>query len=137
QATQYGSHPIRSGAGGGSGPADQVGGPGRARSPGREPANITGPSDRKCSQLPACARLLSRLSGAGRLSQGGCYPDPGGDWGLVALLVFKTSAPARIGGRVRFPSASANGLLPAETGVPQLLPSRAPKAGEGRMLTIC
>ena len=38
------------------------------------------------------------------------YPDPGGDWGLVALLVFKTSAPARVGGRVRFPSASASGV---------------------------
>ncbi len=32
---------------------------------------------------------------------------PGGEWGLVSLPVFKTGAPWRHGGRVRFPSASA------------------------------
>jgi hypothetical protein len=48
------------------------------------------------------------------ITAGGRYPDPGGDWGLVALLVFKTSAPARVGGRVRFPSASAIWTLSRE-----------------------
>src|SRR5688572_15396909 len=36
----------------------------------------------------------------------------GGDWGLVSLPVFKTGAPAKPGGWVRFPSASAPSPLP-------------------------
>src|SRR5207248_10756396 len=56
---------------------------------------------------PVAVFVVISLREERRLPQGRRYPDPGGDWGLVALLVFKTSAPARVGGRVRFPSASA------------------------------
>ena len=35
------------------------------------------------------------------------YPDPGGEWGLVALPVFKTGEASKGAWRVRFPSASA------------------------------
>jgi hypothetical protein len=41
----------------------------------------------------------------------GAYHSMGGEWGLVSLPVFKTGAPSRDGGRVRFPSASARNVV--------------------------
>ena len=73
---------------------------------GRQPIRSARSSRRRQPKTPAYATFWAFASPPA--AQTRRYPDPGGDWGLVALLVFKTSAPARVGGRVRFPSASAN-----------------------------
>jgi hypothetical protein len=80
--------------------------PGRTAWPDRLPANIPRPADKKRVESAAERRPASESGSQFTRDHG--YPASGGEWGLVALLVFKTSDRARARWRVRFPSASAH-----------------------------